>query len=43
MGIDLLLSKKTEKDFRGRNMKNISTKKLGMFPNFENLGVRIHF
>lgn len=42
MVIDLLLSRKTEKDFRGRNMKKYKYQKLGMFPNFENLGVRIH-
>lgn len=37
-----LLSSKTAKDFGRRNMKNINTKKLGLFPNFGNWGVGIH-
>lgn len=34
-----LLSRKTAKDFGRRNMKNINTKKLGLFPNFGNWGM----
>lgn len=39
-GVDLL-SRKTEKDL-GKNMKNMNTEKLDMFPSFGNLGVGIY-